>query len=180
MRVIRENENTSVRLNELLLAKEQRAERQAEWLTGYNRPVISLTLVTPGPVKTGARYENIMGIALSECDQWLRETGWPVLARQVNWLSTGPEALWCVDHPAPELKARLIDKEQTHPLGRLWDFDVICPVAGPVGRQSLNQHRRRCLVCDEPAACCTRSQCHSQAEVLACVEKMINDWFTRD
>ena len=171
---------TAVSLEAMLLAKEKRAQRQTEWSDRYSLPLISLTLVTPGPLKTSARYENIMGVALQVCDQWLRSHGWPVIAREVNWLPTGPEALWCVDHPAPELKAQLIETEQTHPLGRLWDFDVICPVAGPVGRQSLNRHSRRCLVCNEPAACCSRSQCHSRAEVLASVEKIINDWFTRN
>ena len=37
---------------ELLAAKERRAARQADWLTHYQQPVISLTLVTPGKSKT--------------------------------------------------------------------------------------------------------------------------------
>lgn len=36
----------------LLAAKEQRAARRADWLAHYQRPVISLTTVTPGAVKT--------------------------------------------------------------------------------------------------------------------------------
>ncbi|WP_302059071.1 citrate lyase holo-[acyl-carrier protein] synthase [Lelliottia amnigena] len=32
----------------VLAAKENRAARQADWLTHYQQPVISLTLVTPG------------------------------------------------------------------------------------------------------------------------------------
>lgn len=91
-------------LNSLLQAREKRAARQDKWLTRYHQPVISLTLVTPGPVKTSARYENIMGVALRVCDQWISQNHWPLTARQVNWLATGPEALWCVDHPAAELK----------------------------------------------------------------------------
>ena len=37
-----------VSLDALLAAKESRAARQADWLTHYQQPVISLTLVTPG------------------------------------------------------------------------------------------------------------------------------------
>ena len=40
-----------VSMEALLAAKEQRAARQADWLAHYQRPVISLTLVTPGAVK---------------------------------------------------------------------------------------------------------------------------------
>lgn len=96
------------------------------------------------------------------------------------WLPTGPEAIWCVAHPAAEIKAHCTDLEQTHPLGRLWDLDVICPAQGHVGRQSLGAHLRRCLVCDEPAHACSRSRKHPVEQVVARVEKMIDDWFARD
>lgn len=169
----------SFSLNSLLQAREKRAARQDKWLTRYHQPVISLTLVTPGPVKTSARYENIMGVALQVCDQWISQNHWPLTARQVSWLATGPEALWCVDHPAAELKKQLAEIEQTHPLGRLWDFDVICPVSGVTDRKSMNHPARRCLVCDLPAISCARSRRHPPQVVLDCVEKIINDWFTR-
>ncbi len=120
-----------VSLEELLAAKERRAARQADMLEHYQQPVISLTLVTPGEIKDSLRYRNTMGVALQMCDQLLWENRWQVLDRQVLWLPTGPEALWCVAHPAAEIKAHCADLEQTHPLGRLWDLDVICPRARP-------------------------------------------------
>ncbi len=171
---------TGVSLEALLAAKENRAARQADWLTHYQQPIISLTLVTPGAVKNSQRYRNTMGVALQMCDQLLWQNGWQVLDRQVLWLPTGPEAMWCVAHQAPEIKAHCAALEQTHPLGRLWDLDVICPQAGHVGRLSLGRHMRRCLICDEPAHACSRSRKHPIDEVVACVEKMIDDWFHRD
>lgn len=156
-----------VSMEALLAAKEQRAARQADWLAHYQRPVISLTLVTPGAVKDSIRYRNMMGVALQACDQML-------------WLPTGPEALWCVDHAASEIKAFCTDLEHTHPLGRLWDIDVICPKDGLVGRQSMGENQRRCLLCDEPAHACARSRRHDTGEVVARVEQMIDAWFARD
>jgi len=88
--------------------------------------------------------------------------------------------LWCVAHPAAEIKAHCADLEQTHPLGRLWDLDVICPQHGHVGRQSLGANLRRCLICDEPAHACSRSRNHPAEQVVSRVEKMIDDWFARD
>ena len=126
-----------VSIDALLAAKEQRAARQADWLAHYQQPVISLTLVTPGAVKDSIRYRNMMGVALQACDQLLWKHRWQTLDRQVLWLPTGPEALWCVAHPASEIKAMCSTLEQSHPLGRLWDIDVICPQNGLVGRQSL-------------------------------------------
>lgn len=171
---------TGVSLEALLAAKESRAARQADWLTHYKQPIISLTLVTPGAVKNSLRYRNTMGVALQMCDQMLWQNGWQVLDRQVFWLPTGPEAMWCVAHQAPEIKAHCAALEQSHPLGRLWDLDVICPQAGHVGRLSLGSHMRRCLICDEPAHACSRSRKHPLEQVVGCVEKMIDDWFIRD
>ena len=173
-------ERAGVSLEALLAAKENRAARQAEWLRHYQQPIISLTLVTPGAVKDTMRYRNTMGVALQACDQMLWQRGWQMLDRQVLWLPTGAEAMWCVAHPAAELKAQCIELEQTHPLGRLWDFDIFCPQNGQVGRHSLDRSTRRCLVCDEPAHNCARSRRHPLDEVVNRVEGLINGWFTRD
>ncbi|WP_312119061.1 citrate lyase holo-[acyl-carrier protein] synthase [Kosakonia cowanii] len=173
-------ERAGVSLEALLAAKENRAARQAEWLRHYQQPIISLTLVTPGAVKDTMRYRNTMGVALQACDQMLWQRGWQMLDRQVLWLPTGAEAMWCVAHPAAEIKAQCIELEQTHPLGRLWDFDIFCPQNGQVGRHSLDCSTRRCLVCDEPAHSCARSRRHPLDEVVSRVEGLINGWFTRD
>jgi len=42
--------DAGVSLEDLLAAKELRAKRQTDWLTQFSQPLISLTLVTPGPV----------------------------------------------------------------------------------------------------------------------------------
>ncbi|MGG2143106.1 citrate lyase holo-[acyl-carrier protein] synthase [Symbiopectobacterium sp. RP] len=169
-----------VSLDALLAAKERRAARQTDWLQHYQQSLISLTLVTPGAMKDSIRYRNTMGVALQACDQMLWRNGWKVLARQVLWLPTGPEALWCVAHQAPEIKAHCAALEQTHPLGRLWDLDVICPQNGHVGRLSLGSHMRRCLICDEAAHACARSRAHPVEGVVARVEGLIDGWFARD
>ncbi|MDT4307689.1 citrate lyase holo-[acyl-carrier protein] synthase [Klebsiella aerogenes] len=169
-----------VSMENLLAAKEQRAARQQDWLNHYQQPVISLTLVTPGAVKDSIRYRNMMGVALQACDQLLWQQRWKTLDRQVLWLPTGPEAMWCVEHSAEEIKALCSELEQNHPLGRLWDIDVICPQAGLISRQAQGEAMRRCLLCDEPAHACSRSRRHDTGLVVARVEQMIDAWFARD
>nr|WP_318383984.1 citrate lyase holo-[acyl-carrier protein] synthase [uncultured Enterobacter sp.] len=169
-----------VSLDALLAAKDRRAARQADWLAQHQQPIISLTLVTPGSRKDSLRYRNTMSVALQACDQLLWQHHWQVLDRQVLWLPTGAEALWCVAHPAVEIKAQCVELEQSHPLGRVWDFDVICPENGQVGRKSLDHSMRRCLVCDAPAHACARSRQHPVEQVIGNVEKLIDGWFARD
>ncbi len=128
---------TGVSLDELLAAKERRAARQADMLEHYQQPVISLTLVTPGEIKDSLRYRNTMGVALQTCDQLLWENRWQVLDRQVLWLPTGPEALWCVAHPAAEIKAHCADLEQTHPRSAgcgIWMLSALSMATSGVSR----------------------------------------------
>ena len=168
--------DAGVSLEDLLAAKELRAKRQTHWLTQFSQPLISLTLVTPGPVKDSVVYRQVMREALQRAEVMLLQHGWPVLKQQVFWLPTGAEAFWCVKHPAPEVKAATVELEQSHILGRLWDFDVICPQAGIVGRRSLDNASRRCLICDGPAHACARSRQHPLPEVIAKVEALIDGW----
>lgn len=165
-----------VSLEALLAAKERRAQRQSAWLTQFSQPLISLTLVTPGPIKDSPRYRLVMDEALRCAEAMLRRHDWPVLRRQTFWLPTGAEAFWCVQHSAPEIKAAAIELEQSHQLGRLWDVDVICPQAGVIGRHSLDHGRRRCLICDGPAHACARSRRHPLPDVIANVEALIDGW----
>ena len=88
----------------LLAAKERRAARQADWLTHYQQPVISLTLVTPGEIKDSLRYRNTMGVALQMCDQLLWENRWQVLDRRCCGSRPGPKR--CGVWPIPRQKSK--------------------------------------------------------------------------
>ena len=169
-----------VSMEALLAAKAQRAARQADWIAHYQQPVVSLTLVTPGAVKDSIRYRNMMGVALQACDQMLWKHRWQTLDRQVLWLPTGLEALWCVAHPASEIKALCDELVRTHPLGRLWDIDVTSPKEGLVSVQSEEKHLRQCLLCDAPAQECARNHRHETEQLVAHVDRMIDAWFARD
>lgn len=171
--------DAGVSLAALLAARECRAARQADWLQHYQHPIISLTLVTPGAVKDSRRYRDCMDVAIRMCDRQLQRHRWRVIARQVLWLPTGPEGLWCVAHPATDIKSACMRLEQDHPLGRLWDLDVICPENGQIGRRARDNLPRSCLLCDEPAHGCARSRRHPIDEVVGRVERLIDDWFTR-
>ncbi len=130
-------------------------------------------------MKDSIRYRNMMGVALQACDQMLWKHRWQTLDRQVLWLPTGPEALWCVDHAASEIKAFCTDLEHTHRWAAC-GISTLFAERWLVGRQSMGENQRRCLLCDEPAHACARSRRHDTGEVVARVEQMIDAWFARD
>ncbi|QYM96438.1 citrate lyase holo-[acyl-carrier protein] synthase [Dickeya ananatis] len=167
----------SVSLDSLLAAKERRHARQQQLLALHRSTVVSLTLVTPGAVKDSALYRRAMTEAVAAFNDLCLARGWEVREQQLHWLETGSEAFWAITKDALSVKAAAIALEEQHPLGRLWDFDVFCPKAGSVSRTLLAHEPRRCLLCDEPAHQCSRSQRHTLTAVVGRIDDMLHGWF---
>jgi holo-ACP synthase len=159
----------AVGLDQVLASRDRRVERQRAVLDRWRRPVLSLTLVFPGPHKDGPVPRALMAAALAAVDGLLGGR-WPVLQAGAWQQATGPEALRVVDADPLELKRALVALEEAHPLGRLWDLDVICPERGSLPRKALGLPPRRCLLCQESAHACARSRAHPLPELLAAIE----------
>ncbi|OSN07632.1 citrate lyase holo-[acyl-carrier protein] synthase [Lonsdalea iberica] len=168
----------TVTLERLLAAKERRAARQQALLARHHAPLVSLTLVTPGPIKDSPLYRRAMEEAVAAFDALSRQQGWQVAEHQLHWLETGAEGFWVVGGDALAIKRATVILEDTHPLGRLWDFDVFCPQSGALNRAGLDRAGRRCLLCDEPAHACARSRRHPLSDVLTRIEERLNAYFS--
>jgi holo-ACP synthase len=162
-----------VGLGEVLANRERRVARQRAALARWQRPIVSLTLVIPGPRKDfpGARF--LLQEAVRALEDLLADRGWPEQLASLGFEPTGPETLHAVAADPLELKRALADLERSHPLGRLWDLDVLCPVRGAISRKDLGLPPRRCLVCDQPAHACARSRAHPLPVLAAAVEHLL-------
>jgi len=156
----------------LLARRERRQAEQVALLRATGLPLISLTVVSPGPEKHGPAAASAFAAASAEVDALLERRRWPQRSARQSGGDAGPERLVAVAAPAEGLKRALVDLEESHPLGRLWDLDV---VTGPgrhglpvvLGRRELGLPTRRCLVCAGDAAACGRSAAHPLPVVLA-------------
>jgi holo-ACP synthase len=157
----------------VLANRERRARAQAEAMTAHGLPLVSLTLVMPGPVKDSSAARRLLEEALAALEELLAVRAWTVRHQAVRQAITGPEALLVVDAPARDLKLALAALEDTHPLGRLWDLDVLAPETGPVSRRSLDLPPRRCLACGEEAHACARNQAHPHPAHQALIQERI-------
>ena len=164
-----------VGLEQMLAAREQRAARQIAALMRFDRPLVSITTVTPGPVKDGALPRRVLSEALRAMDVMCRIRKWPVLSREASWLETGPEALYAVEAEAWRLKSSAVKLEDRHPLGRLWDLDVVVPGQRVLSRKQLGFPARRCLVCERPAFECGRSRRHPLTELLNAMDGIVSE-----
>ncbi|MBV8045699.1 MAG: citrate lyase holo-[acyl-carrier protein] synthase [Paludibacterium sp.] len=167
-----------ISLEAMLTAREARVARQEAARARHRLPLISLSLVMPGPVKAGLLPREIMQAALTAVDGHLSRARWPVIERQALWLPTGPEALYAVNAPADALKLALVELEERHTLGRLWDLDVI-GAEGQVSRGSLGIAPRPCLICQEPAHACARAKTHGLDQLFAAIQEKVDAYHRR-
>ena len=151
-------------LTEVLEARDRRAALQGQLLAVYGLPVLSLTLVSPGPVKDSPSRRRLMDMAEAALRDETRAAGLRVRQRSRTDGIAGPEALWIVEAPPDPLKRLAIGIEASRPWGRLLDVDVLLADArrAPVSlqRQTLGFEPRRCLVCDAAAKECLASRRH--------------------
>ena len=166
----------AVSLEQMLAARERRIARQSTALARFRKPLVSMTVVMPGPVKDGPLPRFVLGVALRELNALARSRDWPVLSLEIGSRATGSEAIFVIAVQSELLKRATIELEDHHPLGRLWDLDVIAPGQGYLSRQTLGLPARRCLVCDRSAYECGRSRRHPLEELLNTIGNIAREY----
>lgn len=167
-------DGSAVTLDQMLQARDVRAGNQRQWLIKYNMPLISLTLVIPGSIKCSSGAHYLFDEALSHIEHTCNAHGLHIEAKQDFSTVCGYEALLSIQADPIQLKSICIKIEESHPLGRLWDIDVICPEKGIISRQTKDFTARPCLVCNEDAHACARSRRHELSELTNVIEEKIN------
>lgn len=156
----------------ILRSREERARRQREWLSRLGLPIVSFTLNIPGANKQSALYRRIH-------DEGMREllSRLPVAEQQSLPLATGSEAILACRGDARDIKRVTMALEEEHPLGRIFDMDVLDKDGKSLSRRDFGLESRRCLLCGQAAAVCARQQSHPLAELLECIQKTAAAYF---
>ncbi|MBR2807668.1 MAG: citrate lyase holo-[Oscillospiraceae bacterium] len=160
-----------VTLSEVLAAREQRVEEQWKLLKQYERPVLSFTMNIPGPVKDSALIRRGFEEGLRLLDSALKDAEIPVLSCTEIREVTGCEWLGALDAAAAKLKSICVGIEEGHPIGRLFDLDVI----DVDGRKLERSVERRCFVCGAAGRSCASRRLHTLEELSAAVRKLLRD-----
>ncbi len=169
-------QNTAAALAQILSFRELKADAQQN----ISRPlggcdVLSFGMNIPGPIKTSAAIHRGFLCGIRRLKQVLIKANVKILAEQVMESPAGYAAIYAVSGmSAQALKLLVMALEDTHPLGRLWDFDVLIQGHIPVGRENLEKPGRPCLICGSPAKLCARSQAHSREELAQAVQLLLD------
>lgn len=160
-----------ITLQELLDSRDRRARRQGELLSQFpGRALLCLTVQLPGPEKRNALSLKIARAGVEAIGKRFN----PVF-KETNDLETGFEGFFIVDGQPLEVKRAAAELEDTHPLGRLMDLDVIGP-EGPIGRADIGLQERRCLICEKPARYCMRAGSHTHEELMAKIKQLVSSY----
>ena len=161
-------------LAEILAARDARRNRQLELLAEYpGKALVVLTVVLPGSVKRNAQS---LLIAREACRALTARLGDTVHHHETHDLATGFEGYWLTTLGLDEAKRLAIALEDAHPLGRLFDIDIINPQGVPLSRQHLGMAPRRCLLCSHEARYCMHNRTHTREELLARIAQIVADY----
>lgn len=164
-----------VTLEQMLLAREERAFRQTALLAQWGLPLVSFCLNIPGPVKDSPAirrgfFAGTEALEHSLPPQCIRQ-------RQIFPAVTGYEGVYVVDMDPVELKRCTTQIEDAHPLGRLFDLDVIAPDGRKLDRQAVGGGSRDCIVCGAPGRGCASRRAHSVAQLQEAVDRILTAYF---
>lgn len=162
-----------ITLQDILTARENRAAKQKELLQKYQKPLICFTMNIAGPEK----YNRDIAWGFRLGNHWLeiQLKDLPVLHREEAVLATGCESYYVVDAPAELIKLRAVQIEDSQPVARLFDMDVIDENGQKLERTGLSFPERTCLLCNNPAYICSRSRTHSVAALQAKTLRLLQD-----
>ena len=181
-----------ITLHELLASRDARHAMQLRLMAEHSgKTLVCLTVVMPGSVKRNRQsltvahaavdaIRDAFGIARDGCssaghdvEDMHTENDAELIERD---LPTGYEAYLLTSMPLLDAKRMAVDIENTHPLGRLFDIDVIDKDGAPVSREMVGNSPRRCIVCDRDARYCMRMRWHTQDEIWARINDMVEQY----
>lgn len=155
--------------SKFLAAREARQELLSRAL-GAGRPAtLFVSLNLPGPDKSPPGATGLFRRGSAQIADTFR--GSLLVTADCDHL--GHFALRVLDADPLAVKRLCIGIEDSHPAARLLDLDVYASETVQIGRASLGLPARRCLVCDQPAVDCIRTQRHPYAEVIGKVHALL-------
>jgi holo-ACP synthase/triphosphoribosyl-dephospho-CoA synthase len=162
-------------LEEVLAEREYRSRRQEELLLRFGPPLIALTLNIPGEYKNFPLARRCFFEGLLAVKRRLRAEGITIRHEESAEGAAGYRGFIVPAAAGAGIKALCLDLEETHPLGRLLDIDVL-EGEGKISRGALGRPERKCLICGGSAFACGRSRAHSLEELYGAVIRIMEDF----
>ena len=166
-----------ITLAQLLEARDRRRCKEMALMAA--NPRLSLTVVTVNIPGSEKRTPWSVGIGREALRALEESFGENLVKSEERDLETGYEAYILADLSREEAKRRAIAIEETHPLGRLMDIDVLAEDCIPLSRAAFGGAPRRCLLCGDDARVCMRLRRHDIVELRGEMEGLWHEYVRR-
>lgn len=167
----------TVVLTDMLDCRERRSLKQEEYRNKYHTTVISFCMNIPGPIKTNPDITKVFQSGVKEILNFLQNSSIRILESVEYNEKTGNELLLAVDcTDSKRIKNAMTHIEETHPIGRLFDIDVINSDGVKMSRNTF----RKCFICSCQAQECASTRRHSVPEMQNYIDSKIQDYLKSD
>lgn len=156
----------------LLESREKRWNFQRQLIQEHPElTLVCVTVIMPGNVKRNTQSLVVAHAAVQSVQNAFdKDIRW----QQEKDLVTGYEVYFLIQRPMLDCKRVACEIEDAHPLGRLFDIDVIDSNVEPVSRSVIGKEGRKCLLCEHEARYCMRNHTHSREELQQRIQQMID------
>lgn len=166
-----------VTLEEMLLARDTRVERQQKILREFPYTLICFTLNIAGPYKQFPLSLETFSEGKKQILSYLHSNRCKIIKSIFVNEKTGCEGYFSVDTDAVSIKKFMVTIEESSPLARLFDIDVLNLDGSKISRSSLGYKSRNCLICNRNAQVCARSRTHSVEELTQKTLELMQTYF---
>ena len=169
-----------ISLMDILDAKETRVANQNRIMDKGEGTLISFTLNIAGNIKACPLFSMAFQEGKKQILSQLRYQGVKILFLEEYHHKTGDELYVLTNGDIITVKKRMVEIEENFSFGRLFDIDVMNRATPKISRSDLGLPPRQCLVCEERAAVCARSQRHSIQQIQKATVEMIAGYFLKE
>ncbi|WP_187642143.1 citrate lyase holo-[acyl-carrier protein] synthase, partial [Escherichia coli] len=90
----------AVSIPELLVSRDERQARQHAWLKRHPVPLVSFTVVAPGPIKDSEVTRRIFNHGVTALRALATKQGWQIQEQAALVSASGPEGMLSIAAPA--------------------------------------------------------------------------------
>ena len=166
-----------VTLPQMLAARERRAAIQQELLRAHGLPLVSFTMNIAGPVKDTPLIRRGFLAGCRQLEAAFCQNRVEIAEQRTGMEVTGCEAFYVVRTAAETAKALCVIIEDTSPLGRLFDMDVLDGTGAQIRRDRVGGDARNCIVCGAPGRGCASRRIHTVEHLQEATNHILTDHF---
>ena len=172
----------AVSVEDMMRARDERVQAQNELLAkaaAFPAPtaLLSFGMNIPGAVKQTPLIRSGFLFGTDRLTELLHREGYSLLITRELRRVSGDTWLCLVGAPPAAVKRLAVSLEDSEPLARLFDIDVLDSKGHKLSREDFSLPPRRCLLCEEAAVVCARSRAHSVEALFSRCSSLLREAF---